>query len=70
MIDGQAVPYCLARIPPEGETRGNLAAGGSGVPAVVEFARLLVSEPSERGAKKRGLLFVGLDVIWKLYYRN
>jgi glutathione synthase len=31
VIDGEAVPYCLARIPAEGETRGNLAAGGTGV---------------------------------------
>ena len=28
LIDGEAVPFCLARIPQHGETRGNLAAGG------------------------------------------
>ncbi|KKK77190.1 hypothetical protein LCGC14_2856090, partial [marine sediment metagenome] len=30
LIDGQVVDYCLARIPAQGETRGNLAAGGTG----------------------------------------
>ena len=32
VVDGEAIPYCLARIPAQGETRGNLAAGGTGVP--------------------------------------
>ena len=32
VINGIAVPYCLARIPAQGETRGNLAAGGRGHP--------------------------------------
>jgi glutathione synthase len=63
VIDGQAVPYCLARIPPEGETRGNLAAGGSGVPQLLNLHDYwLVSQVSAE-LKKRGLLFVGLDVI-------
>lgn len=30
VVDGEPVPYCLARIPAQGETRGNLAAGGRG----------------------------------------
>ena len=33
MIDGEPVPYCLARIPAQGETRGNLAAGGAAWPS-------------------------------------
>lgn len=63
VIAGQAVPYCLARIPAEGETRGNLAAGGSGVAQPLsehdwEIARALGPE-----LHAAGLLLVGLDVI-------
>lgn len=63
MIDGEPVPYCLARIPASGETRGNLAAGGRGE------ARPLTERDREIAAavgpslRERGLLFVGLDVI-------
>ena len=63
MIDGEPVPYCLARIPAAGETRGNLAAGGRGVAQPLcdrdrEIASIVGPE-----LRKRGLLFVGLDVI-------
>ncbi|MCY1273700.1 Glutathione synthetase [compost metagenome] len=63
MIDGEPVPYCLARIPAQGETRGNLAAGGRGE------ARPLSERDREIAAivgptlREKGLLFVGLDVI-------
>jgi len=63
LIAGVAVPWCLARIPKEGETRGNLAAGGTGV------ARELTARDREIAAAlgpvlhKEGLLLVGLDVI-------
>ncbi len=63
MIDGEPVPYCLARIPANGETRGNLAAGGRGE------ARPLTERDREIAAtvgpilREKGLLFVGLDVI-------
>ncbi|QLC72798.1 glutathione synthase [Pseudomonas sp. LPB0260] len=63
MIDGEAVPFCLARIPAQGETRGNLAAGGRGE------ARPLSERDHEIAAgvgptlREKGLLFVGLDVI-------
>ncbi len=63
MINGEPVPYCLARIPPAGETRGNLAAGGRGE------ARPLTDKDREIAAKvgpvlrAKGLVFVGLDVI-------
>lgn len=63
MIDGEPVPYCLARIPASGETRGNLAAGGRGE------ARPLTERDREIAAtvgpilREKGLLFVGLDVI-------
>ena len=63
MINGEPVPYCLARIPQNGETRGNLAAGGRGE------ARPLTENDKAIAAKigpvlrEKGLVFVGLDVI-------
>ncbi|WP_221793807.1 glutathione synthase [Oceanobacter mangrovi] len=63
MIDGEPVPYCLARIPASGETRGNLAAGGRGEtrPLTEDDKRIASIVGPE--LKKRGLYFVGLDVI-------
>jgi glutathione synthetase len=63
VIDGVAVPFSLARIPAPGETRGNLAAGGSGV------ARPLTARDAEIAAalgpvlKEAGIFLAGLDVI-------
>jgi glutathione synthase len=63
IIDGAPVPYCLARIPAPGETRGNLAAGGTGV------ARPLTARDAEIAAalgpvlKDAGIFLAGLDVI-------
>ena len=63
LIDGEAVPYCLARVPAVGESRGNLAAGGSGrVQPLTERDRWIVAQVAP-ALKARGLLFVGLDVI-------
>ncbi len=63
MIDGEPFPYALARIPAAGETRGNLAAGGTGSGVeLTEHDRWICSQvgPSLR---EQGLVFVGLDVI-------
>ncbi len=63
LVGGQVIPWCLARIPKAGETRGNLAAGGTGV------ARQLTARDDEIARSlaptlaARGLLLVGLDVI-------
>lgn len=63
LIDGEPVPYCLARIPQGSEFRGNLAAGGRGE------VRLLSERDREIAARvgpemrRRGMRFVGLDVI-------
>jgi len=63
VVNGEAVPYALARIPAKGETRGNLAAGGSGRPqALSDRDRWIVSQVAPSLVDK-GLLFVGLDVI-------
>nr|WP_324257372.1 glutathione synthase [Cellvibrio fontiphilus] len=63
VVDGEPVPYCLARIPAQGETRGNLAAGGSGVPQPLTEKDLWIVSQVAPALKARGLMFVGLDVI-------
>lgn len=63
MIDGEPVPYCLARIPAEGETRGNLAAGGRGVAQPLSDRDREIAAIVGPELRQRGLLFVGLDVI-------
>lgn len=63
VIDGEAVPYALARVPAEGETRGNLAAGGSGVPQPLTERDHWIVEQVAASLKEKGLIFVGLDVI-------
>jgi glutathione synthase len=63
VVDGEAVPYCLARIPAQGETRGNLAAGGRGVAQpLTEKDQWIVAQVAPT-LKAKGLMFVGLDVI-------
>ncbi|MGI2258892.1 glutathione synthase [Shewanella sp. GXUN23E] len=63
VVDGEPVPYCLARIPQKGETRGNLAAGGSGEPRPLSESDWAIARAIGPELKKRGLIFVGLDVI-------
>ncbi len=63
MIDGEPLDYALARIPAQGESRGNLAAGGSGIGVeLTERDRWICGQVSAK-LKERGLFFVGLDVI-------
>lgn len=63
MVDGVPAEYGLARIPMPGETRGNLAAGGSGVAMpLTERERWICSQVAPV-LREKGLLFVGLDVI-------
>jgi len=63
LIDGEPVPYALARIPQAGETRANLAAGGRGEGvALGERDRWICAQVAPR-LREMGLLFVGLDVI-------
>ena len=63
LIDGQVVPYCLARIPQNGEVRGNLAVGGLGVAQPISARDREIGEALGPLLSKRGLLLVGLDVI-------
>ena len=63
IIGGRVIPLCLARIPPKGEFRGNLAAGGSGIVKQLSERDLLIANSVAEICVKRGLLFVGLDII-------
>ncbi|MNF57313.1 Glutathione synthetase [compost metagenome] len=63
MIDGEPVPYCLARIPAAGETRGNLAAGGRGEARPLSERDREIAAIVSPTLREKGLLFVGLDVI-------
>lgn len=63
MIDGEPVPYCLARIPAKGETRGNLAAGGRGEARPLSDRDRWIAAQVGPTLKQKGLMFVGLDVI-------
>ncbi len=63
IVGGQVVPYCLARIPADGETRGNLAAGGRGVAMPLSDEEKAVAEAVAPTLVKKGLYFVGLDLI-------
>lgn len=63
LIGGQVVPYCLARIPKDGEFRGNLAAGGRGVARPLSARDREVAEALAPQLASRGLLLVGLDLI-------
>ena len=63
MINGEAVPFCLARLPMAGENRGNLAAGGSGVVQSLSDRDRWIAEQVGPTLRERGLLFVGLDII-------
>ncbi len=63
LIGGEPVPYCLARIPLAGETRGNLAAGGRGVAQPLTERDWAIAREIAPQLNRRGLLLVGLDVI-------
>jgi glutathione synthase len=63
IVDGQVVPYCLARLPSKGETRGNLAAGGTGRAQPLSDSDRKLGEAIAPLLVEKGLIFVGLDVI-------
>ncbi|WP_290578494.1 glutathione synthase [Algiphilus sp.] len=63
MIDGEPIDHVLARIPAEGETRGNLAAGGRGVVQPLSATDRRIAEAVGPELRARGIVFAGLDVI-------
>lgn len=63
LIDGEPIPYALARIPSKGENRGNLAAGGRGEGRPLSARDREICERIAPTLKAKGLIFVGIDVI-------
>lgn len=63
MIDGEPVPYALARIPQGDDFRGNLAAGGKGIGIPLDERDRWIAAQVGPELRRRGLLLVGLDVI-------
>ena len=63
LVDGRPVDYALARIPTPGETRGNLAAGGSGKGVALGERDRWIAGRVGPALRDKGLIFVGLDVI-------
>ena len=63
LVDGEAVPYALARIPATGETRGNLAAGGTGVGIELSERDHWICRQVGPTLKQQGILFAGIDII-------
>lgn len=63
MVNGEPVPYCLARIPAKGESRGNLAAGGTGEGRPLSEQDRWIASQVGPTLREKGLVFVGLDVI-------
>lgn len=63
VINGKPLPYALARIPQNGETRGNLAAGGKGVAQVMSARDMEIAETLAPELMRRGIVLAGLDII-------
>jgi glutathione synthase len=63
VIDGEPVPYALARIPRAGETRGNLAAGASSIGVALSDKDREIVETVAPRLREEGIVFAGLDVI-------
>lgn len=63
LIDGEPAPYALARLPKAGEARGNLAAGGIGEGRELTDRDRWIAAQLGPELRRRGLLFVGIDVI-------
>jgi glutathione synthase len=63
LIDGEPVPHALARVPAEGDLRGNLAAGARGIGAELSDRDRWICSQVGPVLSRKGLLFVGLDVI-------
>jgi len=63
LVNGEAIPYALARIPAQGETRGNLAAGGFAKGQPLSDQDKWIAEQVGPTLKAKGLVFVGIDVI-------
>jgi glutathione synthase len=63
LINGEPIPYALARVAPPGETRANLAVGGKGHVVKLTERDVWICQQVGPSLRDKGLMFVGLDVI-------
>ncbi len=63
LIDGEPIPYALARIPAPNEFRGNLAAGGQGIGCELSDRDWWICSQIGAVLREKGLTFVGIDII-------
>ena len=63
MVNGEAIDYCLARIPAKGEHRGNITAGGTGIGQPLSDRDREIANTIGPTLREHGILFAGLDVI-------
>ena len=63
LINGEPVPYVLARTPKEGETRANLATGGTCVGQLLSERDRFIANTVGGDLRQRGIQFAGIDVI-------
>ena len=63
VIDGEPVPFCLARVPAKGETRGNFAAGGLGIVEPLSERDLAIVSTVAPALRAKGVVFAGLELI-------
>jgi glutathione synthase len=63
VVDGEVIPYCLARMPSADDFRGNLASGGRGVVQPLSGRDLWIAQQVAPTLSELGLMFVGLDII-------
>jgi glutathione synthase len=63
VVNGEPVPYALARIPGQGDFRGNLAKGGTGKGVPLSDRDYWICEQVAPELKRRGIVFAGLDII-------
>ena len=63
MLNGEPIPFGLARVPAKGETRGNLAAGGTGEGRELNERDLFICKEIGETLRSKGLYFVGIDII-------
>lgn len=63
LINGEPIPYALARMPAEGDFRGNLNAGGTGIVTELTDNEYRICAEIAESLRERGLYFVGIDII-------
>jgi glutathione synthase len=63
LINGEAVPFALARVPPADDNRGNLVVGAKGVGQELSDIDRSICERVGPALKEHGVIFAGIDVI-------